>query len=271
MGQRLVENMLPSIGKMTWPETTAATELGRRAYEIGLDKADDYVNDPKDLAAALRTFRSGESLPYAYAGVAYTLVKASREQDGAHSELGLAEALNWLERAQDLDPDILEINVVEVLIYIYSGRYDDARLVLDYLEAIDDRNYHVLKAEIAYWQQQGRLDEAVRWYEQTINVADTVPQKLRLRRDLGDFYLQQRQYDKAITVYREAIHFARENPRLWHNMSLAYWQIEDYEEANRCNQHALKLQSDFPEALRMESALKEKLDTGGLGRRLFGR
>jgi len=272
MGQRLVRSMLPAIKKMDWPETTAATELGRQAYEIGLDKADEYVNDPKDLAAALRTFRSGESLPYAFAGVAYTLVKASREGDGTYSDLGLKEALDWLEKAQDLDPDVLEINVVEVLIYICGGRYDDARLVLDYLEAIDDRNYYVLKAEIVYWQQQGRLDEAVGWYEQAINVAETVPRKLRLRHDLGDFYLQQKQYDKAIAVYREAVHFARENPHLWHNMSLAYWQLEDYEEASRSNQQALKLQSDLPEALRMQAALKEKMDTGGLGLgRLFGR
>ena len=54
------------------------------------------------------------------------------------------------------------------MVYVYSGRYDDARLVLDYLEAIDDLNYHVLRAEIAFWQEQGQLEETVRWYEQTI-------------------------------------------------------------------------------------------------------
>jgi tetratricopeptide (TPR) repeat protein len=271
MGQRLVESMLPAINKMNWPETTTATTLGRQAYEIGLDKADEYSDDPKDLAAALRTFRSGESLPYAYAGVAYALVKASREQNGAYSETGLANALKWVEKAQDLDPDVLEINVVEVLIYIYGGRYEDARLVLDYLQAIDHQNYYLLKAEIAYWQQQGQIDEAVRWYEQTVNVAETVPRKLRLRRDLGDLYFEHRRFQEAIDVYRETIHFSREDPRLWHKMSLAHWQLEDYEEAQRCNQQALKLQSDFPQALSLQAALKEKMDTGGLGRRLFGR
>lgn len=271
MGQRLVASMLPAIRKMQWPETTTASELGRQAYEIGIDKADGYVNDPKDLAAALRTFQTGQSLPYAYAGVSYTLVKASREQDGTYSQTGLDEALNWLEKAQELDPDVLEINVVEALIYVYSSRFDDARLVLDYLEAIDDRNYYVLKAEIAFWQEQGKLDETVRWYEQTINTAETVPRKLRLRRDLGDLYLRHKRYEKAIDVYREAVHFAKEDPRLWHNMSVAYWQIGDYQEAERCNQHALELQSDSPEALRMESALREKLGTGSLGSRLFGR
>ena len=271
MGQRLVEKMLPALDKMQWPETGAATELGRQTYEVGLDRADDYLNDPKVLASALRTFQTGDSRPYAFAGVAYTLVKASREQNGSYAQSGLAEALTWLEKAQELDPDVLEINVVEALIYVYSNRFDDARLVLDYLEAVDDRNYYIYKAEIAYWQEQGRLEETVTWYEQTIEAAETVPRKLRLRRDLGDCYLRYKQYDKAIQVYTEAIHFAKENPRLWHNMSVAYWQIGDYEEASRRNKQAIKLKSDFPEARKMEEALKEKLDTGGLGRRLFGR
>lgn len=271
MGQRLVEKMLPALDKMPWPETTTATELGRQAYEIGLDKADEYVSDAKVLVGALRTFQSGESRPYAFAGAAYTLVKASREQNGSYARAGLDEALKWLEKAQEMDPDVLEINFVEALIYIYSGRFDDARLVLDYLEAIDGENYYVLRAEIAYWQEQGQLEESVRWYEQTIAVAETVPRKLRLRRDLADCYLHFKKYDKAIEAYREAVHFAKENPRLWHNMSIAYWQVGNYEEANRCNQQALKLQSDFAAARQMEEALKDRMGTGSLGRRLFGR
>lgn len=271
MGQRLVEKMLPALDKMQWPETTAATELGRQAYEIGLDRADEYDSDPKLLAAALRTFQSGESRPYAFAGVAYTLVRASRERNDSYAPNGLVEALKWLEKAQEMVPDVLEINFIEALIYIYSGRFDDARLVLDYLEAIDDVNYYVLRAEIAYWQERGQLDETVRWYEQTIGVAETVPRKLRLRRDLADCYLHFKRYEEAIQAYREAVHFAKEDPRLWHNMSIAYWHMGNYEEASRCNEQALKLQSDFAEAHQMEQALRERMGTGRLGRRLFGR
>jgi len=271
MGQRLVEKMMPVLENMQWPETKAPTELGRQAYEIGLDKADDYTNDPKVLASALRTFQSGESRPYAFAGVAYTLVKASREKNGSYAGAGLSEALKWLEKAQEMDPDVLEINFIEALIYVYSGRFDDARLVLDYLEDIEERNYYVLKAEIAYWQKQNQLDESVRWYEETIEVAETVPRKIRLRRDLADCYLRFKKYDEAIQAYREAVHFSKENPSIWHNMSVAYWHLGNYEEADRCNRQALKLNSDHPEARQMEEALKEKLDTGGLGRRLFGR
>lgn len=271
MGQTLVEKMLPTLEKMDWPETREATALGLQAYEVGLDKADEYSNDPKSLAAALRAFQSGDSRPYAFAGVAYTLLQASREADGSYSQDGLGAALDWLEAAQDLAPDQVEINMIEAFIYVYSGRFDDARLILDYLGHVEPYNYHLLTAEIAYWEKQGNLEKAVQWYQQAMNAADTVPRKLRLRTGLGDCYLAHRQDDKALEVYKEAVHFARENPLLWHKMSLAYWRKEDFEEAQRCNKRALALRPDFPEALKLEAAIKEKLDKGGLTQRLFGR
>lgn len=270
MGQRLVEKLLPNLDKLKWPENVEATQLGLQAYEVGLDKVDEFRSDPRTLAAALRTFLSGESLPYAYAGAAYTLVRASRETDGSYSKKGLDAALVWLEKAQELAPEVGDINMVEAFIYIYSGRFTDARLILNYLEASEPSTYHLMSAEVAYWQEQGELEEAIRWYDRAISTADSVPRKLRMRSSLGDCYLQFREYDKALEVYKEAVHFARENPLLWHKMSVAYWYLENYEEADHCNKRALALE-DLPEARKMEEALREKLDTGSLTSRLFGR
>ena len=271
MGHMLVEKMLPSLATMKWPESPEASQLGQKAYEVGLDKVDEYTNDPKTLASALRTFQSGESRPYAFAGASYTLLRASREKDGKYAPFGLAASLEWLEKAQDLAPDVVEINMIEAHIYIHSRRLSDARIILDYLEKIDATNYHVLVAEIAYWQEQSKLEETVYWHEQAIAAADTVPRKLRLRNNLGDVYLQFGRNAQALEVYKEAIHFARQNAQLWHKMSIAYWREQNYQEAARCNERALSLQGDFPEALKMEEALKEKLDSGGFSQRLYGR
>lgn len=270
MGEVLIQKMLPVINQMAWPQSPETTELGRKVYEVGLDQADDYQTDPNVLTAALRTFQTSESRPYACAGVAYTLLKAAREKDDSYAQVGLAAALEWLEKAQELAPDIFEINMVEPFIYIYSGRFDDARLVLDYMESIDKNHYYLLRAEIAYWQEQGKFDEAIHWYGRAIETAETVPQKLRVRKELGDCYFRFKQYDEAIEVYKEAVHFATDNAALWHTMSLAYWRLDDYEEAAHCNRRALNIQSDLPGALKMQEALKEKLESGGLTRRLFG-
>jgi len=271
MGKVLVEKMVPVIDKMNWPGLAETTELGRKVYEVGLDQADDFRADPKPLIAALRTFQSGDSAPYAYAGIAYTFIKASREKDGNYAESGLSLSLEWLEKAQEMAPDAVEINMVEGFIYVYSGRFEDARLVLDYLESINPADYYVLRCEIAYWQEQGKLDEAVHWYAEAMEAAETVPQKLRLRRDLGDCYYRFQKYEEAIAVYSEAVHFAAEDEALWHKMGLAYWRIEDYVEAAHCNRRVLKIQADHPEALKMQEALKEKLDSGGITKRILGR
>jgi tetratricopeptide (TPR) repeat protein len=271
MGRALVENILSSVDLLSWPETPEATELGRSVYEVGLDKADEFQRNSKVLVEALRTFRSGQSRPYAFAGLAYILVKASREKDGSYYRGGLDAALEWLEKAQESAPDVVEINMIEALIYIYSGRFDDARLILDYLQSIDPVHYHLHTAEVAYWQEQKKLGETIEWYKKAMQMANSVPRKLRLLSRQGDVYLSQRKYREAIEVFREAAHFSTENPWLWHNMSLAYWRLEEFKEAARCNKRALSLQRDLPEALKMADALKDKLDSGGLSQRLFGR
>lgn len=270
MGKDLVEKLLVALPRINWPETPGPTPLGHQTYEVGLEKVAEFKGDPAVMGAALRTFQSGDSRPYAYAGVAYTLLVAARELDGSYAEEGLEAAMNWLERAQEMAPDQVEINMIEGFIYIYSGRFSDARIILDYLKGINPHDFYVLTAEIAYWEEQGEFEEAIEAYQRAIEEANTVPRKLRLRSQMGNCFLRFDQPEKALEIFKEAIHFSQEDARLWHNMSLAFWQLENYPDAHRCNRRALEL-LDFPEAREMEAALKQKIGTGGLASRLFGR
>jgi len=161
--------------------------------------------------------------------------------------------------------------MIEAFIYVYSNRLEDARVILDYLESIDATDYHVLVAEAAFWSQQKKQDETIFWLNKAILAADTVPRKLRLRIKVGDVFLRYGQNDRAVEVYKEAVHFAKENARLWHKLSIAYWRLEDFEEASRCNKKALTLRENFPEAMKMQESLKKKQESGGLARRFLGR
>jgi tetratricopeptide (TPR) repeat protein len=264
----LIAKLLPYLDKTAWPEDPTASELGRRAYEVGLDKADEFRDDPLALAAALSTFQSGQSRPYALAGVAYVLVRAS-VADPAGGQEALEAALAWLERAQELTPDLAEINFIEALIYLQSGRPDDARTVLDYLAESAPPGFHLCAAEAAYWQAQGDLDRAVAWYHKGSGTADSVPRRLRLRVRLADCYLEYREYEKAAELYREAVHFSRDDARLWHALSLAYFGLERYVESSECNRKALEL-LEFAEARELQLKLREKLGSNPL-RALTGR
>jgi tetratricopeptide (TPR) repeat protein len=261
--------MLPSFEKIPLPPSAEATSMGRTTYEVGLEKVNNYQNDPKLLAEALRTFQTGDSRPYFFAGLAYTLIAAARETDGSYAQSGLDAAMAWLEKAQELAPDILEINVIEALVYIYAGRLEDARLILDYLEEQDPTCFYLMEAEAAFWQAHGDQEETIQAYEKAIKEAANVPQRLRMQNRLGDFYLAAGMLDKALAVYQEAVHFDKDNPWLWHNISTIFFRLKNLEEAAWANKKTLSL-LDFPEARQLEQEIKSKMDTGGL-RRLFGR
>lgn len=269
MGQQLIAKLVPLLEKVNWPTDLAATEQGRRSYLVGLEKVDAYGGDPNQLTAALKTFVTGGSRPFAYAGAAYVLIAAAQEKDAVYDAEGLEVAMAWLEKAQDLEPDVLEINMLEPLIYVHNGRLEDARTVLDYLHDINPSDYYLFRIEVAYWQAVGDLEQTLAWFDQAASVATTVPQRLAMRGQLADFYFQQKMWPEAQTAYQEALHFDNSNALLWHKLSLIHWQLEDLEEAEKCNQQTLRLK-DFPAARQMEEQIKKKKSEGSVWGKLFG-
>ncbi len=269
MGQQLIAKLLLLLEKVNWPTTAVATEQGRLAYFVGLEKVDAYSGDPNQLTAALKTFLTGNSQPFAFAGAAYILIAAAQEKDGGYDPDGLEAAMGWLEKAQDIAPDVLEINMLEALIYLHDGRFQDARVVLDYLHELKPSDYFLYRIEVAYWQAMGDVAQTILWFGQAAETAGTVPQRLAMRRQLADFYFQQKMWAEAKATYQEILHFDNSNPTLWHKLSIVHWQLEDIEEAEKCNQQTLRLK-DFPAARQLEETIKKKKSEGGVWGKLFG-
>ena len=266
MGEQFLQQMILYLNKVNWSGDDVATSQGREAYLIGLDKVETFAGDAKTLAEAIRVFQSGGSLPYAYAGVAYILVTASRERDGSYALTGLNTAMDWLEKAQALEPDMVDINMIEAFVYVYNGRSEDARLVIDYLLDFEPRNYHVHLADVAYWTEQKDLPHIEEAIEAAVKTAVNPPQKMRLTNQLGDIYLQYGELDKALAAYKENMHFDPKNPLLWHKISLVYWHMDDLDEAEPANQQSLRV-GNLPAAQQMAEQIKQrkKQDTGLFG------
>lgn len=275
MGSDLLSKLIPAIEQMEWSSNNEINEIAIRAYDIALDEVDGYRGDPKPLQKALRSLQTGNCRPLAYAGIAYILIAASEEKDGNYAAEGLAEAMKWLEKAQEIIPDSLNINFIEALVYIYSNRLDDARLILDYLQGQTDiPHYRLAVTEAILAQREGDLQALNYWTEVAEQAATNVPQRLRLIGRIADAYMDAENYDQALEHYKKAIHFDRENPILWHKVSLIYWRQENYEEAQRFNQQVLKLDATIKPAQKMAAALKEKLgddNSGNALSRLFKR
>lgn len=268
MGQALISQLLSALEKLDWSGTEDATPAGFVVYKTAIDQVDGYRGDPQDLAAALRTLHTADSLPYAYAGVAYVLLAAAKE-NGTYAQEGLDAALSWLEQAQEFAPDLVDVNVIEALIYIYGDRLDDARLVLDYLQGQAPDNYFVRRAEMTYWQHAGDHEEALEWSRHAMDEAETVPQRLRLKSVAADLYLQAGDRESALQSYKEALHFNPDNAWLCHQISVLYYEDGDLEEAASYNERALKLDKELAEAKKLRETLSGTERSSGLLGRFF--
>lgn len=270
MGRKLLDQLLPLLEKMTFPGNESLTPAGYTVFDVGRDRVDGYRGDPRTLGEALRTFQTANSLPYEYAGVALVLIAAAREPDGSYAGDGLDAALSWLEKAQELAPDATDINVVEAFIYIYGQRLDDARLVLDYLQEQGEAPYYLCRAEIEYWRARGDLDQALQWCEAATGVAETVPQRLRVRSIMADLHAERGDLEAALQSYREAIHFDSNNAWLWYRVAQLQWDGEAADEARRANERALQIDPELKEARALQEKIDESAERGSLLGRLFG-
>ena len=271
MGEELVQKILPAVAKMNWPTLEQTTTHGSTSYEIGIEKVAGSQGSPKQLSEALRIFQGGDSAPYAYAGVAAVLLSAAREKDGSYSADSLDAVMSWLEKAQAIAPEAVEINVIEGFVYIYGGNLEDARLVLDYLHGAEMGNYYVYTAEVAYWQQMGDVEQTAVWSEKAAQRASTNPQRIRMRLGLADFYAEQGKLDEALETYKSGLSTDKENAILWYKISVIYWKQKNLQECNRSNQMTLRLRPDYRPALQLKAALKKKkTDSRKLGN-IFGK
>ena len=269
MGKDLINKLLPVLEKISWTESTAVTQFGAQTYEMGMDWVDQYEGEVGVLQTAIKTFRSSDSRPYAFAGVAYLLANMSRETDGSYDLNGLEEAMKWLGMAQEFEPDRPQINFIEAQVYLFKGELENARLILNYLsdQAGHIYRYHVTEA---MWCEAVEDYEGMEeFYAEAEKTADTVPKKLRLQTLLGDAYMKIENFEKALHHYNQAIYFNREGDKLWHKMSLIYWRLQNYEECKRCNDIVMRLKPT-KSAKRVQDELKKKMGTGGLFQRLRG-
>ncbi|MEM7800960.1 MAG: hypothetical protein AAF633_17335 [Chloroflexota bacterium] len=269
MGKELVQRLLPVLDKMEWPESPAITQFGVETYQMGMDYVDQYDGSLKVLQTAIKTFQSGNSRPYALAGVAYLLAQISQDPKQGADPDGLDSAMAWLEKAQADEPDRPDINFIEAQIYIYREEMENARLVLDYLQEQDPFSYRIHLTEAIYWRKLSDLDQMSHFYAEAAKQADTVPKRLQLAAQQGEAYFAAGDLRQALKHFDDAIYFNREKAILWHRKALIYWHLKDYPECKRCNDMTLKLR-ELPAAKRLQQELRKKMGTGGLFQRILG-
>ena len=256
MEKTLADQLEEMAQAATWPSEHQTTMKSRRAYETGLDVVNMYRGDPAAFVEGLRRFQATGSCSYAQAGIAYTLAIASFAGSQTPDRRGLQNAMQWLERSQNFEPDRPEINFIEAVIYLNGRQFEKARLVLDYLSNQDPQNYYLITTEMNYWKQRGDEQKYFQWAKKGLDVANRKGRRIFVLNSLAGFYLGKGYLEKSINTYLDLAELDPDDPWLWHNLSVMYVELEMFKEANQCNQRALSIM-DFGAAREIEQIIKK--------------
>ncbi|MCP4417831.1 MAG: hypothetical protein GY805_14500 [Chloroflexi bacterium] len=255
-----LEDLLEHIGKMPQPTAHRNSATTRRLYQRGLDTINIYKGRPNSITQGLDIFQATESNAYASAGIAYTLVIISSENDSTN-EIGLTEAMKWLEKAQEWEPNSTEINFIEALVYTHSNQYKNARLVLDHIAWEDPNNYYLALAEAEYYKKRLNNDQFFHWLEKANKVANTAARKAFIFNSAAHFFLRENDFQRAIKNFYQVTKIDPDDAWAWHSISWMFVQMEKYEDARLCNQRALSIM-DFDAAREIEAQLGQKKKRG---------
>jgi len=249
-----VEHFLALVQTLDWPTAPTTTPAQRLHFEAALDQAAAYTGDPQTLYAALQSFIATGSRPYAYAGTALVLHYAAYDSGDTYDRDGLAAARSWLQRAQALAPDQVEIAVIEAQLDLAAHDFPQARAVLDRLLP-QSRYFYLYTAELAYWALQQDAAQVQTWYARTAALAESVPRRVQVLNQLAGFYFTHKLWRECITTYRTLTQLKPTDPWIWHNLSLAYYWTQQYPAAQECNVQALALMP-FEEAAKLARVLQ---------------
>ena len=193
--------------------------------------------DDRNYESAIRNLKKAAVKP-PFPDTAYYLGFAYFKQGD------LQDAEKWLKEAARVTPRDARVQYQLGFVYRKEGRVEEARKTLAASEELrrhDDKE-SVLKTECAEKLDQGPRDEARSFCDQLYAPDDA--DKLTA---LGTIYGQHGDQEAAIKPFRRAAELAPHSPQMQYNLALAYYQLDQFQEARAPLAKALKRWPDlFP-------------------------
>jgi protein O-GlcNAc transferase len=156
----------------------------------------------------------------------------------------LADAEKWLKEAARLNPRDARVQYQLGFVYRKQGRAEEAKKTLAVSEELrrrDDKESQ-LKTECGQKLDQGPREEARSFCEQLYAPDDA--EKLTA---LGTLYGQHGDQESALKPFRRAAELSPQSPQMQYNLALAYYQLNQFQEARAPLAKALQRWPDlFP-------------------------
>ena len=256
-----VEAFTLEIIEVPWGQRVSITgsEL-RTQFDQAVATTRRIAGDWRKLAEPVATFASMPA-PWCYIGAAEVLQRLSFLVGGAFSPIGLRQGLRYIAQAQAVDPDNADalITRARLLASVSNPRWLKlAEETLTRVQAIAPNHPRLPAAEAQLFERYGQREKALACLEQSIARAQTSTDQVIARIQYANMLLNMDRNDDAIAAYRTLLQTEQNDPWLWHNLSIALYDVQRYDEALTANERALSIMP-FNAAFARGQMIRQKL------------
>lgn len=242
--QPQVESYVRQLKAVPWGQRVSISSFDvRPAFDRAVTVTRRIAGDWSKLAEPIQVF-AGLPAPWCYIGAAEVMHRLSFLVGGAFSPVGLRQGLRFIAQAQAVEPDNADALITRARLLCGINDPYWLNLAGDTLaraRAIAPSHFRLPATEASYYNRLGQRERALACVEESIARAPTPTDRTIAQFTYADTLLDMGRNDEAAAAYRALLETETNDPWLWHNLSIALYNLQRYDEALDCNQRALDI------------------------------
>lgn len=251
--QRLQDEAVITLARMLEIERDTRTDLPLTAGGTTVSESYEYYlegrgylqhfQDIENIERAISLFEDAINLDpqftLAYAGLGEA---HWRMYDVTRNSEWVEQAIEYGERAKELNSSLPAVHVTLGMIQRGTGRYEEA--VNSYRRAleIDSENADAYRGLALAHEQLGNIGEAEETFQRAIRLKPTHWAGYNL---LGRFYLRQGRVHEGIQQYEKVIELIPDSNLGFSNLGVAYFLLEDFQKAIEMFTKAVEIEPEY--------------------------
>jgi tetratricopeptide repeat protein len=242
--QPQVEGYVRQLKAVPWGQQVSMSGSDvRPAFDRAVTVTRRIAGDWGKLGEPIQIFAAMPA-PWCYIGAAEVMHRLSFLVGGVFSPVGLRQGLRFIAQAQAVDPDNADALITRAR--LLSGMNDPYWLnlagdTLARARTVAPNHFRLPASEAAYYNRLGQKERALACIEESIARAPTPTDRTIAQFTYADTLLDMGRNDEAVVAYRTLLETEASDPWLWHNLSIALYNLQRYDEALDCNQRVLSI------------------------------
>ena len=157
------------------------------------------------------------------------------------AETGYEEAMEYFDRAIELNPEYIEAWYAKADLLAFQGRLEEALECTDKMLEINPNISQVWTGKGLCLTMQGKYEEAYECFDKAVEIS---PENIKSWNYRGWVLCEQGKYEEGISSFDKAIEIKKDDYYAWFYKALYLSECKHYKEAIECLNKALEIKPD---------------------------